>query len=49
MKAPLESNPSCDIMIHGLPGKSADGTQVRLDLDWTDGCAAVSNQAIEEI
>lgn len=38
-----------DIMIHGLPGKYSDGAMVLLDLDWTDGCIAVSNQAIEEI
>lgn len=41
--------PGGDIMIHGLPPKYADGEQVLLDLDWTDGCIAVSNQAIEEI
>lgn len=41
--------PGGSIMIHGLPPKYADGEQVLLDLDWTDGCIAVSNQAIEEI
>lgn len=41
--------PGGDIMIHGLPSKYADGEKVLLDLDWTDGCIAVSNQAIEEI
>jgi murein L,D-transpeptidase YafK len=42
-------DPGGNIMIHGLPGKYADGARVLLDLDWTDGCIAVSNQAIEEI
>lgn len=42
-------SPGGNIMIHGLPGKYADGAKVLLDLDWTDGCIAVSNQAIEEI
>lgn len=42
-------NPGGGIMIHGLPGKYADGEKVLLDLDWTEGCIAVSNQAIEEI
>ncbi len=42
-------NPGGSIMIHGLPKKYADGENVLLDLDWTDGCIAVSNQAIEEI
>lgn len=42
-------NPGGSIMIHGLPKKYADGEKVLLDLDWTDGCIAVSNQAIEEI
>ena len=42
-------HPGGGIMIHGLPGKYADGEKVLLDLDWTDGCIAVSNQAIEEI
>jgi len=41
--------PGGNIMIHGLPGKFADGAKVLLDLDWTDGCIAVSNEAIEEI
>lgn len=41
--------PGGSIMLHGLPKKYADGARVLLDLDWTDGCIAVSNQAIEEI
>lgn len=41
--------PGGNIMIHGLPKKYADGKNVLLDLDWTDGCIAVSNEAIEEI
>ena len=32
------------IFIHGTPG-----TGQRFDRDWTDGCIAVSNRAIEEI
>lgn len=42
-------HPGGDIMLHGLPKKYADGQKVLLDLDWTDGCIAVSNDAIEEI
>ncbi len=42
-------NPGGSIMIHGLPNKYADGAEVMLDLNWTDGCIAVSNRAIEEI
>ncbi len=42
-------HPGGSIMIHGLPNKYADGEAVLLDLDWTDGCIAASNQAIEEI
>jgi murein L,D-transpeptidase YafK len=41
--------PGGNIMIHGLPSKYADGERVMLDIDWTDGCIAVSNDAIEEI
>lgn len=42
-------DPGGSIMIHGLPQKYADGEEVMLDLNWTDGCIAVSNKAIEEI
>lgn len=42
-------HPGGSIMLHGLPPKYADGDAVLLDIDWTDGCIAVSNQAIEEI
>lgn len=42
-------HPGGNIMLHGLPAKYADGEKVMLDLDWTDGCIAVSNDAIEEI
>ena len=42
-------HPGGGIMLHGLPSKYADGEKVMLDLDWTDGCIAVSNRAIEEI
>lgn len=42
-------SPGNNIMLHGLPNKYADGEKVFLDLDWTDGCIAVSNEAIEEI
>jgi murein L,D-transpeptidase YafK len=45
----LGVSPGGSIMLHGLPPKFADGDKVMLDLDWTDGCIAVSNQAIEEI
>jgi len=42
-------NPGGDIFIHGMP-KSAQwlGAMVN-NLDWTDGCIAVSNSEMEEI
>ena len=42
-------NPGGSIMIHGLPKKFSDGANVLLDLDWTDGCIALSNNHMEEI
>ncbi|MBW2477497.1 MAG: L,D-transpeptidase family protein [Deltaproteobacteria bacterium] len=42
-------NPGGSIMIHGLPKKFSDGANVLLDLDWTDGCIALSNNHMEEV
>lgn len=42
-------NPGGDIMIHGLPPAFAYVGKVQREMDWTDGCIAVSNQEIEEI
>jgi len=41
-------DPGGQIMIHGLP-TGLIKTSNRFDKDWTDGCIAVSNAAIEEI
>lgn len=41
--------PGGDIFIHGLPNGHGDAAGPYLQSDWTDGCIAVSNTAIEEI
>jgi murein L,D-transpeptidase YafK len=41
-------DPGGQIMIHGLP-TGLIKTSSKFDYDWTDGCIAVSNAAIEEI
>jgi murein L,D-transpeptidase YafK len=38
-----------DIMIHGLPNGLGWLGAIHRSRDWTDGCAAVTNQEIEEI
>ncbi len=42
-------SPGGAIMIHGLPNKYAEAPELFADLDWTEGCIAVSNQAMDEI
>ncbi len=42
-------NPGSMIMIHGLPNESEPTRRDYLDDDWTDGCIAVSNQAMIDI
>jgi murein L,D-transpeptidase YafK len=42
-------NPGSMIMIHGLPNDSPPTRTDYLDEDWTDGCIAVSNQAMIDI
>ena len=41
--------PGGDIMIHGLPNGLGWLGGAHRSLDWTDGCAAVTNREIEEI
>lgn len=41
-------DPGGQIMIHGLP-TGLIKTSAKYEFDWTDGCIAVSNAAIEEI
>jgi len=41
--------PGGDIEIHGLPGGFGDYDPVAFFKDWTNGCVAVSNRAIEKI
>ena len=38
-----------DIMIHGLPNDVGDWAFAFKGLDWTNGCIAVSNQAMDQI
>lgn len=42
-------SPGGDIEIHGLPQGYGDYDPVAFYKDWTDGCIAVSNRAIDEI
>lgn len=42
-------DPGGQIMIHGLPNDVGDMAFAYTGLDWTDGCIAVSNAAIDEI
>lgn len=42
-------DPGGMIMIHGLPNDSPPSRSDYLDEDWTDGCIAVSNQAMIDI
>lgn len=41
--------PGGDILIHGMPARFGHTDPVRFFRDWTDGCIAVGNIAIEEI
>lgn len=41
--------PGGDIMVHGLPNGLGAFAGQMLKRDWTDGCIAVNNEAIEEI
>ena len=45
----LGVSPGGDIMIHGLPARQAWVGPAHRELDWTEGCIAVTNQEIEEI
>lgn len=42
-------SPGGDIVIHGMPARFGRTDPVRFFVDWTDGCIAVGNIAIEEI
>ncbi len=42
-------SPGGDIMIHGLPPAFASVGALHRQQDWTEGCAAVTNDEIEEI
>jgi murein L,D-transpeptidase YafK len=41
--------PGGDIMIHGVPDGYAWLGQHQHDIDWTDGCVALTNPEIEEV
>lgn len=42
-------DPGGEIMIHGLPNEVGDMAFAYQGLDWTDGCIAVTNEAMDEI
>ena len=42
-------DPGGSIMIHGLPNEAGDLAFAFAGLDWTDGCIAVTNEAMDEI
>lgn len=42
-------DPGGDIMIHGLPNSRLKRLFAKTQKDWTKGCVAVSNRAIEDI
>jgi len=42
-------SPGGEIFIHGLPNGMDDNESLYRHRDWTDGCIAVSNAAIEDI
>ena len=42
-------DPGGNIMIHGLPNDAGDWAFAFEGLDWTDGCIAVNNRAMDEI
>ncbi|MEQ5835181.1 L,D-transpeptidase family protein [Marinobacter sp. NFXS9] len=42
-------NPGGEIMIHGLPNDAGDMAFAFAGLDWTDGCIAVTNEAMDQI
>ena len=41
--------PGGNIMIHGMPDRQLRNDNYYQHIDWTDGCIAVSNQAITQI
>lgn len=41
--------PGHAIMIHGIPNEFSQAPELFEAIDWTEGCIAVSNEAIEEI
>lgn len=45
----LGVHPGGQIKIHGLPNKQEYPTDLYLDMNWTDGCIAVSNEAMDEL
>lgn len=42
-------DPGGNIMIHGLPNDADDWAFAFEGLDWTDGCIAVNNQAMDDL
>ena len=47
--AATHTDPGGDIFIHGLPVRFGHTDPIRFYKDWTEGCIAVGNVAIEEI
>jgi murein L,D-transpeptidase YafK len=48
-RAKMSVSPGGDVEIHGLGGKYGWVGDAHREYDWTDGCAAVTNQEIDEI
>jgi murein L,D-transpeptidase YafK len=42
-------HPGGDIMLHGVPDRYRDDQEFIIGLNWTEGCIAVTNEAMEEI
>jgi murein L,D-transpeptidase YafK len=42
-------HPGGNIMIHGVPNRYRDGQEFFIGRDWTEGCIAVTNDAMKEI
>lgn len=42
-------HPGGDIMLHGVPARYRDDQELLIGINWTEGCIAVTNAAMEEI
>ena len=42
-------HPGGDIMLHGVPARYRDDQEFIIGINWTEGCIAVTNEAMDEI